>query len=111
IDDSVMVDREAAHTVEPDPPLPAPEVIPEMRPIVDGERSQGTGRTLDVVAPATGQIFARVACAGPDEIDQAAEAAARSAALWRSTPFEDRGAALRRLAKLIYEQRFEIAEL
>jgi succinate-semialdehyde dehydrogenase/glutarate-semialdehyde dehydrogenase len=111
IDDSVMVDREAAHTVEPDPPLPAPEVIPEMRPIVDGERSQGTGPTLDVVDPATGQIFARVACAGPDEIDQAAEAAARSAALWRSTPFEDRGAALRRLAKLIYEQRFEIAEL
>ncbi len=109
VDESVLADREAPH--EPDPPLPAPEVIPEMRPIIDGGRTQGTGPTIDVVDPASGEVFARVACAGPDEIDQAAEAAARSAALWRSTPFEDRGAALRRLAKLIYEQRFEIAEL
>jgi len=105
LDDSVLVDH------EPDGGVFPATVVPVIRPIVDGERSQGAGQTLDLVDPSDGVPFARVACAGPEEIDQAAEAAARSAALWRSTPFDERGAALRRLAKLIYEQRFEIAEL
>lgn len=88
-----------------------PDVGPPARPFVDGERTAGTGRQLDLINPSTGRVFARVACAGSEEIDQAAEAAARSAALWRSIPFAERGSALRRLARLIYEDRIAIAEL
>ena len=97
--------REAAPATKP------AEVGPTIHPIVDGDRVPGSGTVLDVVDPSNGIAFARVSCAGPDEIDLAAEAAARSSALWRSTPFKQRGEALRRLQGLIFDDRFDLAEL
>jgi len=91
-------------------PVPA-DLGPAIHPLIDGERTAGTGRQVAIIDPSTGAPFARVACAGSDEIDQAAEAAARSSALWRSTPFKQRGEALHRLGLLIYEDRFNLAEL
>jgi len=94
------------------PPAAKPgELGPTIHPIIDGDRVPGSGRVLDVFDPSTGTAFARVSCAGSDEIDLAAEAAARSSALWRSTPFKQRGEALRRLQGLIFDDRFDLAEL
>ena len=80
-------------------------------PLVDGVPSGGAGKVLDDVDPSSGASFARIAFAGPEDVDKAAESAAFSAALWRGTSFEERGARLRRLAELIREQAGEIAEL
>lgn len=52
-----------------------------------------------------------VACAGPEDIENAVDSAARSWSLWRGTPFSERGQRLRRLATLIHEQRHTIARL
>jgi len=92
-------------------PAKSADIGPTIHPIVDGDRVPGSGRVLGVIDPSTGVAFTRVSCAGPDEIDLAAEAAARSAALWRSTPFKQRGEALRRLQAMIFQDRFDLAEL
>jgi len=84
---------------------------PAIHPLIDGERIPGGGCVLEIVDPSTSTPFARVTCAGPEEIILAAEAAARSSALWRSTPFKQRGECLRRLATLVYEDRLTLAEL
>ena len=90
----------------------APEDLgPAIHPLIDGERTPGSGRLLEIIDPSTSAPFARVACAGSDEINMAVEAAARSSALWRSTPFKQRGECLRRLATLVYEDRLNLAEL
>jgi acyl-CoA reductase-like NAD-dependent aldehyde dehydrogenase len=88
-----------------------PDLGPAIHSLIDGERIPGSGRTVDVLDPSSGTAMARVTCAGPAEVDLAAEAAARASALWRSSPFKQRGEALRRLATLIYEDRFNLAEL
>jgi acyl-CoA reductase-like NAD-dependent aldehyde dehydrogenase len=53
----------------------------------------------------------RISHTGPEEVDKAAETAAFTSALWRGTSFEERGARLRRLARLIRSQAGDIAEL
>lgn len=90
----------------------APEDLgPAIHPLIDGERTPGSGRLLEIIDPSSGTPFAKVACAGSEEINLAAEAAARSSALWRSTPFKQRGECLRRLGTLVYEDRLTLAEL
>ena len=84
---------------------------PAIHPLIDGERTPGSGRLLEIIDPSTSAPFARVACAGSEEIGMAVEAAARSSALWRSTPFKQRGECLRRLGTLVYEDRLNLAEL
>jgi succinate-semialdehyde dehydrogenase/glutarate-semialdehyde dehydrogenase len=67
--------------------------------------------TIIDIDPSTGQSFTQVAEAGSEGVDKAAERAAFTSALWRGTSFEERGKALRRLAKLIRAQSGDIAEL
>jgi acyl-CoA reductase-like NAD-dependent aldehyde dehydrogenase len=82
-----------------------------MLPLVDGVPAGGSGRPLPLVDPATGEPFALVDHAVPDDVDAAAESAARSSALWRSTPFDERGRRLRRLHAVVVEQADSIADL
>lgn len=92
-------------------PAEIDELGEPIHPLIDGERREGTGQVLMRVDPATGKPSARITCAGPDQIDRAAESAAFTSALWRGTPFEERASRLRKLARLIYEQSTSIAEL
>jgi acyl-CoA reductase-like NAD-dependent aldehyde dehydrogenase len=102
----------AVRPEQPDRPSSARDDLgPPISSLIDGDRVPGSGRVVEVRDPSTGSAIARVACAGPDQIDLAAEAAARSSSLWRSAPFKQRGEALRRLANLIYEDRLDLAEL
>jgi acyl-CoA reductase-like NAD-dependent aldehyde dehydrogenase len=82
-----------------------------VHPLVDGERSGGNAHPALLIDPATGTPFAQIAYARAEEIDKAGESAARSLALWRSVPFEERGRKLRRLADLIHENAWSIARL
>ena len=80
-------------------------------PFIDGEPSGGRGGQTTLIDPSTGEPFATVAHAGPDDVERAVDAAVRGLALWRGTAFEERGRHLRVLSGLIYESAEEIAEL
>jgi succinate-semialdehyde dehydrogenase/glutarate-semialdehyde dehydrogenase len=84
---------------------------PPVMSLVDGEHVAANRGATGLQEPATGDAVARIVYGGPEEVDAAVESAARSLALWRGTPFEERGRMLRRLASLIYERAGEIARL
>ncbi|MES1246965.1 MAG: aldehyde dehydrogenase family protein [Actinomycetota bacterium] len=78
---------------------------------IDGEVVP-TGDIRDVLEPATGDVLARVAMAGPAEVDRAVTAA--RAALdgpWGRTPPTERSRLLHALADAIAANRKELAEL
>jgi acyl-CoA reductase-like NAD-dependent aldehyde dehydrogenase len=103
---STNLDVQAPEKAEEQPAPPRP-----VRPLVDGVPSGGEGKVVDDIEPSSGAPFASIAFAAPEDVDRAAESAAFSAALWRGTSFEERGAKLRELAELVREQADEIAEL
>jgi len=80
-------------------------------PLINGEPSTGDGARIPDVDPPTGEPFGWVACADSREIDQAIEAAAFAAKLWRAAPFEERARRLTRLAEQVYRDAESIAGL
>ena len=72
-----------------------------------------TGRTFDTIDPATGEILAKVAEAGPEDVDRAVAAARKSfdSGVWRSLPPAERAKALWRAGDLIEEHAMELAQL
>jgi len=80
-------------------------------PFIDGEPSGGRGGQATLIDPSTGEPFACVAHAGPEDVERAVDAAVRGLALWRGTAFEERGQHLRALSGLIYDSAEQIAEL
>jgi aldehyde dehydrogenase (NAD+) len=75
-------------------------------------RPASSGKTMDVVNPATEQVFATVASAGAEDVE-AAVAAARAALSgpWGSMSARERGRLVRRLADRLMERADEIARL
>jgi len=84
---------------------------PAVQPLVNGEPCGGTGAILLCVNPASGEPFARVACAGPAEIEQAIESASAASSLWRGAPVGERCRRITRLADLVLQQADAIAGL
>jgi acyl-CoA reductase-like NAD-dependent aldehyde dehydrogenase len=72
-----------------------------------------SGKTFDTIDPATGEVLARVAEAGPEDVDRAAAAARKSfdSGVWRSLPPAERAKALWRAGDLIEEHAMELAQL
>lgn len=68
-------------------------------------------RKIDVINPATEQVFASVPDATAEDLDRAVEAAQRALPGWRATPFAERAKALRRAAELLDAHADELAEL
>lgn len=60
---------------------------------------------IDVLDPATGQVFAQVPAGGPAEVDAAVAAATQAQPGWAATPPAARARVLRDLAGLIRSQR------
>ena len=84
--------------------------------VVDGERrSARDGATAEVLAPATGEPFARVAQAGPADVEVALTAAHAAfddgRGPWPSTSATERGRVLARVAALLREQAADLARL
>jgi phenylacetaldehyde dehydrogenase len=71
------------------------------------------GKTFDTLDPATGEVLARVAEGGPEDIDRAVAAARKSfeAGTWRDLPPAERERILFRIGDLIEEHATELAEL
>jgi len=75
---------------------------PQLRMLIDGEWTQGTGsETLAVENPATGTELARLPIATKADIDRAIAAASRAFASWRLTAPRKRAAILHRAAALV----------
>jgi phenylacetaldehyde dehydrogenase len=72
-----------------------------------------SGRTFDTIDPATGEVLAKVAEAGPEDVDRAVAAARKSfeSGVWRSLPPAERAKALWRAGDLIEEHALELAQL
>jgi acyl-CoA reductase-like NAD-dependent aldehyde dehydrogenase len=80
-------------------------------PLIDGERAGSGIHPALLLDPSNGKPFAQIVYATAEDVDRAAESAARSLALWRGTPFEARGRKLRTLADLIQREGWAIAKL
>ncbi|WP_234194592.1 MULTISPECIES: NAD-dependent succinate-semialdehyde dehydrogenase [Pseudacidovorax] len=70
-----------------------------------------SGKTLDVINPATGQPIGKVAHAGKEDLDRALAAAQKGFEVWRFTPAHERAALMRKAAGLVRERANEIAPL
>jgi phenylacetaldehyde dehydrogenase len=86
------------------------------RPLLIGGEwvAAASGATFEVRDPATGDIVARVAEAGAEDVDRAvraARAAFDERAPWRRMPAAERGRRIWRLAELIEEHADELGEL
>ena len=72
-----------------------------------------SGKTFDTIDPATGEVLARVAEAGPEDVDRAVAAARKSfdSGVWRGLPAAERAKVLWKAGDLIEEHAMELAQL
>jgi len=79
-----------------------------LRNVVDGRSVEASsGRTSDVVNPATGEVYASAPVSGAQDVDAAFGAAARAFETWRDTTPSERQRALLRIADAIEERAEE----
>ncbi|MFD9502631.1 aldehyde dehydrogenase [Streptomyces sp. NPDC060035] len=81
--------------------------------LIAGQWRRGAGAPLDTVDPATGRVLATVHTASADEVDEAAEAAAKAAAdpAWRDLLAHERARLLYRIAELTEQAADDLAAL
>ncbi|HEY1996657.1 NAD-dependent succinate-semialdehyde dehydrogenase [Paraburkholderia sp.] len=70
-----------------------------------------SGKTLDVVNPATGKPIGKVAHAGVADLDRALAAAQKGFEAWRKIPANERAATMRKAAGFVRERASDIARL
>ena len=81
-----------------------------LKMLIDGQLVQGD-RTLEVTNPATGSMFAQVACASATQIELAVSAASRAFPKWAATPLAQRQALLQSVADRIDAESETLAQL
>jgi acyl-CoA reductase-like NAD-dependent aldehyde dehydrogenase len=77
---------------------------------IDGEAVTGSS-TLDVINPATGQVFATCPAAGRAELDRAVSAARRAFPAWRDRSYEERAALIGRFCQALRDNAAPLAQL
>ena len=76
---------------------------------IDGKWSAGSGGTLPVLDPSTGDTIGETARAGDDDVARAVDSASAALPGWAATAPRERSAVLRRAFELMIERREEIA--
>lgn len=85
---------------------------PDTRLLIGGEWCDAaSGKTLDVINPASGRPIGRVAHAGIADLDRALAAAQRGFEAWRQVPAHERAAVMRQAAALLRERAPEVGRL
>jgi betaine-aldehyde dehydrogenase len=80
-----------------------------LRNYINGEfRDAADGRTIEVVNPATGQVYATSPLSGPADVDAAMEAAAAAFPAWRDATPAARQKVLLRIADAVEERAEEL---
>jgi succinate-semialdehyde dehydrogenase / glutarate-semialdehyde dehydrogenase len=84
----------------------------DVRLYINGEWCTGSaGKSEPILNPATGQVIARLAHAGTQDLDQALRAAAKGFAAWRKVSAFDRYKLLRKAADIIRGRADTIGQL
>lgn len=79
---------------------------------ISGAWTSGHGHArIDVLRPASGQVFATVADATADDVNAACASAATAFLTWSKTDTDERAAFLRRLAEIVRSRMGDLAEL
>ena len=86
------------------------EIAPSYGLFIDGEFNPGKD-VFKTVNPATEEVLAEVALAGPEDVDRAVAAARRAFATWSALPGAERAKYLFRIARIIQERSRELAVL
>ncbi|BBZ03792.1 aldehyde dehydrogenase [Mycolicibacterium chitae] len=83
------------------------------RLLIDGREAEGRSDILDLINPATGEVFARCHSGNEDDIDDAVRAAhaAFESGVWRDAPIHERARILNRFSDLIDENMEELYRL
>jgi acyl-CoA reductase-like NAD-dependent aldehyde dehydrogenase len=76
-----------------------------------GGRMVAADRSIDIINPATGAVFAEAPDCSAEQLDAAVECARTAFKGWRDTPLEDRQALLRKAARVIEAHSDELARL
>jgi succinate-semialdehyde dehydrogenase/glutarate-semialdehyde dehydrogenase len=85
---------------------------PNVQLHINGEwRPARSGRTLEVLNPATIEVLGTVAHAGRDDLDEALEAAEKGFQTWKKVPAFDRSKLMRKAADLLRSRADAIAAL
>ncbi|SEA95646.1 NAD-dependent succinate-semialdehyde dehydrogenase [Variovorax sp. YR216] len=85
---------------------------PDTRLLIDNEWCDAvSGKTLNVINPATGKPIGKVAHAGIADLDRALDAAQRGFQAWRRVPANERAAIMRKAAGLVRERAADIARV
>lgn len=79
--------------------------------LVDGRLVEGQGGAIRIDDPATGEVVQEIPSADPDQVGLALHAAMEGAAEWRSTAQPERTALLRRIARILTDERKSLAEV
>jgi acyl-CoA reductase-like NAD-dependent aldehyde dehydrogenase len=82
----------------------------EFAHLIDGQRVYGEA-TLEIVNPATGQVFARCPAANKQQLDEAVHAARAAFLKWRTKSFAERASAIRSMAGVLRENQEALAQL
>lgn len=85
---------------------------PDTRLLIDNQWVDAqSGKTLDVLNPATGAVIGKVAHAGTVDLDRALAAADKGFRTWRATSAPERATLMRKAAALVRERADGIARL
>jgi len=86
----------------------------EYKLFINGEYCDAaSGKTFDALNPATGEPFARIALAGPEDVTRACESAQATfeSKAWQAMPADERGQIIRKAAALMSDRADELARL
>lgn len=88
------------------------EAVDEYRLWIGGQKVKSkSGKTFDVKNPADGQVFAKVAEGGAEDVDAACKAAAAAAAGWAKVSPRERARVLFNVARTVRDNLEELAQL
>jgi len=88
------------------------EQVATRQQFIDGQWvDSASGKMLDVENPANGQVIARVPASGSEDVDRAANAAAKAFETWQHTTPQDRSLLMLKFADAIEARADEIGRL
>ena len=91
-------------------PIPVADVRTDFSLLIDGAAASSSS-SLDVINPATGQVFARCPAAGRDELDRAVAAARRAFPAWRGMSYTQRAERIHGFCESLKQHQDELARL
>ena len=91
-------------------PVPVADIRTDFSLLIDGAAASSS-LSLDVINPATGQVFARCPAAGRDELDRAVAAARRAFPAWRDLSYAQRAERIRGFCEALKQHQDELARL